>query len=204
MFILKHPIRFYSSDDDAGSKDGDKGGDDKGGKQTTDADVDKMSLEDARALAKSALDSKRSANAEAKGLREQRDTLQTEKDDAKKKADDAEKSTADKLKDSEATNDKLKLENKSLVLKHQATTELLEEGFPAKIVDLGIKDLTDDNLADKVKAFKKEFADYKIDPEKKPDHMAHRPKPDGKRKDAAPHSLAAAAMTELEDEGKKG
>ena len=87
MFIIKHPQRFYSPEGDAGSKDGDKGGDDKGGEQKNTApDIDKMSPEEVRALAKNALESKRSANAEAKGFREQRDKLQTEKDDAAKKA----------------------------------------------------------------------------------------------------------------------
>ena len=180
MFLLKHPVRFYSSDDDAGSKGGENQEGDKGGKQTTDADVDKMSPDEVRALAKNALESKRSANAEAKGFREQRDTLQTEKDDAAKKASDAEKTTADKYAEATATIESMKVQQKSMELKQRATTELLSDGFPAKIVDLGVKDLTDGNYSDSMKAFKKDFADYKVKPDdKRPDHMAHRPKPDG-------------------------
>ena len=201
MFLLKHPMRFYSPDGDAGSKGGEEGN--KGGEQKTTApDIDKMPPEEVRALAKNALESKRAANAEAKGLREQRDVLQTEKDAAAKKASDAEKTTADKLTEANTKIESMKLNQKSMELKARATTELLGDGFPAKIVDLGVKDLTDDNYSDSVKAFKKDFADYKLDPDKKPDHTAHRQKPDGKRRDPAPHSLANAAMDELLNHGK--
>jgi hypothetical protein len=200
MFILKHPQRFYSPEGDAGSKDGDKGGD--GGQKTTDADVDKMSLEDARALAKGALESKRSANAEAKGLREQRDTLQTEKDDAAKKASDAEKTTADKLTEANTKIDLMKTEAATTALNGKAKTELLAAGYPIEIVDLGISGLTEDNFKDSVKAFSKKFESYKIDSDKKPDHMTHRAKPDGKPRTAATHSVARAAMDELKGLGK--
>jgi len=202
MFLFMrnlHLIPFYDDADDTGDK-GDNKDDDKSDDKNVadDSKIAKMSPAELLEFARDMRDQKRVAQGAESVLRKERNVLRDEKTAQDKKVADAEKTTADKLTEANTAIESMKAENKSMALKQTATTSLLDEGFPAKIVDLGITGLTDDNLTDKVKAFKKEFADYKIDPEKKPDHTAHRARSDKEPRHPAPHSQAAAAMDELE------
>jgi len=202
--MLKYRMGFITAWDGGAGGEGDAEGDKQGGEKDSDKapDLAKMDAGQLRDLASNALETKRAANAEAKTYRLKAEALQAEKDEAAKKASDAEKTTADKLAEANNQIELMKVQNKSMELKQKATTELLEDGFLAKIVDLGVKDLTEDNFTDKVKAFKKEFGDYKLDPSKRPDHTVHRQKLDGNPRYAATHSKAQAAMDELINHGK--
>lgn len=189
-----------ADDDDGGDKDKDG---DKGKDKDNSPDTASMSAAELKTFADDMLKQKRVANDEAKAYRTKAEALQTEKDDVDKKAKDAEKTTADKLAEANTKIETLNTERKSLELKSSATTDLMKDGFPLDIIEVGLGGLTDENSKDTIAAFKKKFESYKADPKTKPDATAHRHrKPDGSIQPTAAHSLARAATAELEQHGK--
>lgn len=201
---------FYSPDDDAsgggdddkgGNQDADKGDDDKN--VADDAKLAKMSPAELLEFSRDMRDQKRVAQGAESVLRKERNVLRDEKAAQEKKIADAEKTTADKLTEANTTIEALKAERKSMGLKQSATTDLMKEGYPLDIIEVGLGGLTDENSKDTIAAFKKKFESYKADPKKKPDATAHiHKKPDGSVQPSAPHSVATAAMGELNKHGR--
>lgn len=197
---------FYSADDDAGNDKDDNKGDNKGdddNKVADDSKLDKMSPAELLEFARDMRDQKRVAQGAESVLRKERNVLRDEKTAQEKKIADAEKTTADKLTEANTKIETLKAERKSMDLKQSATTDLMKEGYPLEIIEVGLGGLTDENSKDTIAAFKKKFESYKADPKKRPDATAHiHRKPDGSIQPSAPHSIASAAMNELEQHGK--
>lgn len=137
-----------------------------------DLDIDKMSDADVRKLAVEAIDQKRSANEEAKKYRLKLEKKDREEADAKKKVDDENKTATEKLSAMELENERLKSDNLSINLKHQATTELLGKGFKPELVANAVQltGLTEDNLNERITDFEKTFESYKGD-KSKPDML---------------------------------
>jgi hypothetical protein len=176
-----------------------------------------FSEEDLRKLIPNLVESKRSANKEAKDNRlkitEISDKL-AEFEDAKKK--DAEKDLEAKelLTKRDAEIEALKQERDNLKgkivqkdLVARATNTLREAGFGSELVEVGLPDnLSKENFDDSIKAFKKRFKNYVKDPaDDRPDPNqanqpgARTPKPD----DSNVSNKAGAAIKELHAGGAK-
>lgn len=142
--------------------DEDKGG---GGKETPkDPNIDSMTVSEARAFAKTMLESKQSANAEAKGYREELGTIKTERETATQKKKDEDATLEQKITERDTKITALEIENKNILTRHEATTALLAKGFKAASVELLSETLTFENVKDKVKIFEEKFKDDIPDP----------------------------------------
>ena len=89
-------------------------------------------------------------------------------EEAETKAKEADLEAKDLLKLRDDEIKQLKQAGAQTELRNTATTALLEQGFPAKLIKVGLpNDLTDDNVSQKVKDFAKDFKEYIVKEEKK-------------------------------------
>ena len=200
--MFKYRMGFMTALDGGGGENegGDKGGD-KGGEK--DPNVANMTPDQAKEFAMEMLAQKRTANAEAKAYREKSEALETEKATAAQKLADAEKTTTDKLAEANAKIDQLEAEKKANALISTTSSDLIKEGFPADIVEVGLKGMTEENSKEHVVGFKKQFERFKIDPESKPDPFSHRhtqTKPEDRQ--PAAHSKSSKAIDEMRKNAK--
>jgi len=130
--------------------------------QTPSPDTKTMSESEKDILINSLLESKRSANAEAKEYRLELDKYK-EVDRAKQ---EEEMSALEIVKERDKTIANMTAESLQNKLDSKARTKLIGAGFDDKFVNAALpKDLTEENLDDKVKEFTKEFKDYVRKPE---------------------------------------
>ncbi len=135
-----------------------------GGDTPKDPDIDSMTVAEARAFAKTMLESKQSANAEAKGYREQLGTIKTEQETATQKKKDEDATLEQKITERDSEIVKLKTDNANTQARHEASTALLAKGFRAESVELLSETLTAENVKDKVKIFEEKFKGDLPDP----------------------------------------
>lgn len=195
VFKMFDPRMGLAFDDD-----NDKGGGDTPKKDPPkDPDVKSMSKEDLEKLTLEMVDQKRSANAEAKGYREERDALKDKMADADKKKADADKTLEQKVADRDKEIEVLKASRLDDDERLKVSGDLIGKGYSPDLVTLGLKELTVGNSSETVKDFEKKFKSYlpdgDDDPTRKLDPRQPKPKDPTKKKE--PASLAGQAMKEI-------
>lgn len=131
-------------------------------------DINSMSLSELKDLTKELLKSKREANDEAKNYRLKLESLEKAEAEEKEKKRLEDMTLEDKLKEKDRIIEQKEKEILSTRLKSEALAELTEKGFKPNLIDRALGNLTEENYKNEIKAFEKEFEDYKVKPDGKP------------------------------------
>ena len=137
-------------------------------KTLTEDELKKMNVDEVIKVTMSLIEKKQDANSEAKTEREKRQEAEQKLADIERAKKEAELSAVEKLKlrDDEVAKLNEQLKNNNVLSSSKIT--LIAEGFPEKIVNAVLKDVTAESAEDALKTFRKDYKEYKTEPKADP------------------------------------